>query len=158
MLRKSIKFIFVLMAMTLFLTPAWGSTPDAMDVEDQALTFFRNHEVAGTCVWVEFLENQSVLARGGGSGGGSGGGFGGGYGNNGSHGMGSPGTNAAQQNQHQYQQQQKTEKQNQHQYQQQQKTEKQNQHQYRQQQKTEKQNQPQHQYQYQHREESGAQN
>ena len=138
MLRKSIKFIFVLMAMTLFLTPAWGSTPDATDAGDQALTFFRNHEVAGTCVWVEFLENQPVLARGGGSGVGSGGGSGGGsgvgsgggYGNNGSHGKGSIGTNAAQQNQHQYRQQQTTEKQNQHQ----------------------------HQYQYQHREESGTQN
>ena len=145
MLRKSITFIFVLMAMTLFLTPAWGSTPDATDVEDQALTFFRNHEVAGTCVWVEFLENQCVLARGGGSVGGSGVGSGGGYGG-GSHGKGSPGRNAEQQNQHQYQHQQKNEKQNQHQ------------HQYQHQQKTEKQNQPQHQHQYQHREESGAQN
>jgi len=158
MLRKSIKFIFLFMAMTLFLTPAWGSTPDGTDVEDQALTFFRNHEVAETCVWVEFLESQSVIARGGGSGGGSGGGHGGGYGNNGSHRMGSQGTNAAQQNQHQYQKQQKAKRQNQHQYQRQQKTEKQNQpqHQYQHQQKTEKQNQ--HQYQYQHQEESGVQN
>jgi hypothetical protein len=139
MLKKNITFIFVLMAMTLFLTPAWGFTPDARDVEDQALTFFRNHEVAGTCVGVEFLESQSVLARGGGSGGGSGGSFGSGsnsgtsrgFGNNnGPHRMGGQGTNATQQNQHE------------HQYQQQQKTEKQNQHQ----------------YQYQHREESGAQN
>jgi len=155
MLKKSITFIFVLMAMTLFLTPAWGSTPDATDVEDQALTFFRNHEVAGTCVGVEFLESQSVLARGGGSCGGSGGGSGGGsysgtsggFGNNsGFHRMGGQETNATQQNQHehQYQQQQKTKKQKQHQ------------HQYQRQQKTEKQNQ--HQYQYQHREESGAQN
>ena len=146
MLRKSIKFIFLFMAMSLFLTPAWGSTPDGTDVEDQALTFFRNNEVAETCVWVEFLESQSVIARGGGSGGGSGGGHGGGYGNNGSHGMGSQGTNAAQQNQyqHQYQQKKTNKRQNQ------------TQHQYQQQQKTEKQNQ--HQYQYQHQEESGAQN
>ena len=151
MLRKSIKFIFVLMAMTLFLTPAWGSTRDATDVEDQTLTFVRNHGVAGTRVWVEFLGNQSVLARGGGSGGGSGGGYGGG-----SHGKGSPGTNAAQQHQHQYQRQQNTKKQNQHQQQQREGSGTQNQHQYQQQQKTEKQNQ--HQYQYQHREESGAQN
>ncbi|MDH3344680.1 MAG: hypothetical protein OEL58_05535, partial [Desulfobacteraceae bacterium] len=64
MLRKSIKFIFVLMPLTLFLTPAWGSIPDATDAEDQALTFFRNYEVAGTCVWVEFLEHRPVLARG----------------------------------------------------------------------------------------------
>jgi hypothetical protein len=157
MLRKSIKLIFVLTAMTLFLTPAWGSIPDATNVEDQALTFFRNHEVAGTCVRGEFLDIQPILARGRGSGGGSGGGSGrgsysgtcgtnGGFvNNNGSHRMGSQGTNAAQQNQHeyQYQQQKTTKRQNQHQYQQQQ-------------QKTEKQNQ--HQYQYQHREESGAQN
>ena len=158
MLRKSIKFIFVLTAMTLFLAPAWASIPDATNVEDQVLTFFRNHEVAGTCVRVEFLEIQPVLARGGRSGGGSGGGSGrgsysgtsgtnGGFGNNnGPHRMGSQGTNAAQQNQHE------------HQYQQRKTTKRQNQpqHQYQQQQKTEKQNQ--HRYQYQHREESGAQN
>jgi hypothetical protein len=138
MLRKSIKFIFVLMAMTLFLTPAWGSTPDATDVEDQALTFFRNHEVAGTCVWVEFLENQSVLARGGGSGGGSNSGTSGTNGdfgnNNGPHRMGSQGTNAAQQNQHehQYQQRKTTERQNQHQQKEGSETQNQHQHQYQQ--------------------------
>ena len=150
MLRKSIKFIFVFMAMTLFLTPAWGSTPDKTDVEDQVLTFFRNHEAAGTCVWVECLENQSVLARGGGSGSGSGGGsrvgsggsYGGGYGNNGSHRMGSQETNAVQQNQYQQQKTNKRQNQTQHQYQQQKKSKKQNQHE----------------YQYQHQEESGAQN
>ena len=132
MLRKSIKFIFVLMATALFLTPAWGSTPDATDVEDQALTFFRNHEVAETYVWIEFLENQSVLARGGGSGGGSSsdhGGFSGGFGNNnGAHGNAIIRQNTEQQNRHQ------------------------NEHQYQHQKTTEKQNQHQHQYKYQHRE------
>jgi hypothetical protein len=142
MLKKSIKFIFVLMALTLFLTPAWGSVPEATDSEDQDLTFFRNHEVAGTCVWVEFFEHRPVLARGSGSGSGSGGG----YGNNGPHRMGGQEINAVQQNQHEHQyQQRKTNK-----------RQNQTQHQYQQQQKTEKQNQ--HQYQYQHREESGAQN
>jgi hypothetical protein len=150
MFRKSMTFMFVLMAMTLFLTPAWGSIPDATNFEDQALTFFRNNETVGTCVWVEFLESQPFLARGGGSGsgsgGGSGGGYGGGYGNNGSHRMSSQGTNASQQNQHEHQyQQRKTNKE-----------QNQTQHQYQQQQKTEKQNQ--HQYQYQYREKSGAQN
>jgi hypothetical protein len=148
MWRNSIKFIFAFMAMTLFLTPAWGSIPDPTDVEDQALTFFRNYEAAGTCVWAECFKRQPVLARGGGSGGGSGGGFGSasgdGYGNNGSHRMGSQGTNATQQNQHQYRQWKTNKRQNQ------------TQHQYQQQHKTKKQNQ--HQYQYQHREESGAQN
>lgn len=146
MFRKSINFIFVLTAMTLFLTPTWGSIPHATNVEDQVLTFFRNHEMVGTCVWVEFLGSQPVLARGGGSGSGSSGNSGGGYGNNGPHRMGSQGTNAVQQNQHEHQyQQRKTNK-----------RQNQTQHQYQQQQKTEKQNQ--HQYQYQHREESGAQN
>ena len=150
MFRKSMTFMFVLMAMTLFLTPAWGSIPDATNFEDQALTFFRNNETVGTCVWVEFLESQPFLARGGGSGsgsgGGSGGGYGGGYDNNGSHRMSSQGTNASQQNQHEHQyQQRKTNKE-----------QNQTQHQYQQQQKTEKQNQ--HQYQYQYREKSGAQN
>ena len=154
MFRKSMTFMFVLMAMTLFLTPAWGFIPDATNFEDQALTFFRNNETVGTCVWVEFLESQPFLARGGGSGSGSGGGsgsgygggYGGGYGNNGSHRMSSQGTNASQQNQHEHQyQQRKTNKE-----------QNQTQHQYQQQQKTEKQNQ--HQYQYQYREKSGAQN
>ena len=159
MLRKSIKFILVLMALILLLTPAWGSIPDATDAEDQALTFFRNHEVAESCVWVEFLENQPVLARGGGSGGGSGSGSNsgisgtsgtsGGFGNNnGPHGKGSQGINAAQQNKHenkhenQYQQRKTTEIQNQHQHQYQQKegSEIQNQHQYQQREASETQN------------------
>ena len=147
MLRKSIKFIFVLMALTLFLTPAWGSVSDTKDTKDQDLSFFRNHELAGPCVWVEFFEHRPVLARGGGPGGGSGGGYGGGsgggYGNSGYHRMGSQGTDASQQ-QHQYQHR-KTNK-------------KQNQHQHRQKEGSGTQNQNQHQNQYQHSEESGAQN
>lgn len=137
-MRKSIKLIFVLMALTLFLTPAWGSVSDTKDTKDQDLSFFRNHEVAGTCVWVEFFEHRPVLARGGGSGGGSssghGGSSGGFFNNNGPHGNASIGPNTEQQNQHQ------------------------NEHQYQHQKTTEKQNQHQHQNQYQHREESGAQN
>lgn len=134
MLGKSIKFLFVLMALILLLTPAWGAIPDATDAEDQALTFLRYHEVAGGCVPLGFLRNQPVLAKGGDSGG-SGGGFGGvsggsggGFGNsNGLHGQGRQGTNAAKQNQNQYQYQyqyqhkEKSEGQNQHQHQHQQK-------------------------------------
>lgn len=145
-MRKSIKLIFVLMALTLFLTPAWGSVSDTKDTKDQDLSFSRNHKVAGTCVWVEFFEHRPVLARGGGSGGGSSyshGGFSGGFGNNnGSHGNAIIRPNTEQKNQHQ----------NEHQYQHQ------NELQYQHQKTTEKQNQHQHQYKYQHREESGAQN
>jgi hypothetical protein len=147
MLRKSIKFIFALMALIFLLTPAWGSILDSTDVEDQAMPFFQNHEVAGSCVWVEFFQNQSVLAKSGGSGGGSGGGSnsgtGGGFGNNnGPHGKGSQGINPAQQNQHehQYQQRKTTEIQNQHQYQEKEGSEIQNRHQYQQKEGSETQN------------------
>ena len=137
MLGKSIKFLFVLMALILLLTPAWGAIPDATDAEDQALTFLRYHEVAGGCVPLGFLRNQPVLAKGGDSGGSDGGsgGSGGGFGNsNGLHEQGRQGTNAAQQNQnqnqyrYQYQHKVKSEGQNQHQHQQEEGSETQNQH------------------------------
>jgi hypothetical protein len=174
MLRKSIKFIFMSMALALFLTPAWAFIPDAMDAEDQALTILRNHEMSGTCVWTELLENRIVLARGGGGGGaggggaGSGGGSGSGSGagsgigsgggsnsghsgssgsfgiNNGPHGKTSMGKNAEQQNQHQHE----------HQYQHKMTTEEQHQHQHQYQHQTTAEKQQQHQ----HREVSGNQN